>query len=99
MYQAQRIVSDKPLEGKLIAALCTLFSLRLSAIIAIVGTALVVILFAFSLMVDALVEVCSHIAQVWNESNAIERLLIFILAWIVFYKLSPYIAKACRKGF
>jgi hypothetical protein len=91
------ILADTPQNKKLFAALLALFGLKTTAIAAIVGTFLIVALFIFTILLDALYSVCCHIAQVWSESNALERLLIFFLAWLFLYKLAPLVARMIKR--
>lgn len=96
MLHAERIVPESPELGKLIAALYALSTLKWGAFVAIVGTLLVCLLFVLMLIMDALVELCTHIAQVWNGSTSIERLLLFVVAWVFFYKATPALVRLLK---
>lgn len=87
------------LQLRLLAALYTLFTFRAVYIAAVLGVVVVGVLFVFSLIIDALFELGTHIAMVWTASTPIEKLLIFAIAWLMFYKLSPVVARLIsRKG-
>jgi hypothetical protein len=85
-------------QGKLLTALLTLCTLRWAALLAGIGAFLVVALFIFTVILDALTQLCMHVSQVWNASTPIERLLILLIAWAFFYKMTPYLVKLCKLG-
>lgn len=93
-----RIITDKPSREKLLTALLMLLSLKVTAIAIILGFFFIVVLTIFVIVLDALVELSAHIAQVWSASSSIERLLIFVLAWVLIAKVSPIIVKVCKLG-
>lgn len=83
---------------KLLAAMFMLLSLKSVAIAIIVSTFLLAALSFFVVALDALTELCMHVSQVWNASTPIERLLIFVIAWVLIYKLTPVLVKLCKIG-
>lgn len=97
MLHAERIVPEHPEQGKLVATLYMLSTLKWGAFVAIAGALLVILLFVLTLIMDALIELCTHIAQVWNASTSIERLLLFVVAWVFFYKATPALVRVCRR--
>lgn len=70
-------------------------SLVLKLFLGLVG--LLVVLFAFTVVIDALIEISTHIAAVYSSSDSITRLLIWIIASVFFYKASPYIARVLKR--
>lgn len=50
-------------------------------------------LFAFTVLLDAIAEISQHIAQVYSSSDALTRLVIFILAIIFCKRVFPYAAR------
>lgn len=93
------ILTDQTYSGKrLLAALYALFSLRAAWSAILISSIVVFILFVFSLIMNAIVELCCMIAQVWAGCNSIERLLLFFVAWLVLYKSTPVAIKLYRKG-
>ena len=92
------ILADGLKHEKLLTALLTLLSLKCTAILAALGAFLVIALIVFSIILDALLELSLHISQVWNASTPIERLLIFLIAWAFFYKLTPTFVRICKLG-
>ena len=96
MLHATRIVSPHSSERNLLAALCLLFSLKAVYIALVVGASAAALLFVLSLLLDALLEITHHVAEIWLASNSIEKLLMFVVAWMFFYKCSPMIARVCH---
>lgn len=101
MQLTGRIIADETPRGKLLAALLALLSLKCTALAVIVGAFLIITLAVFTLILDALVELCGHIAQVYLACTPIERLLIFVLFILFFSKVSPWLVRILRawKGF
>lgn len=99
MPLADGIVSSPVLESRILAALLMLLSLKGIAKGFIIGSVFTVCLFFYSMLIDALYEITSHIAALWTTSDSITRLLMLCLAVYVARKMSPYAVKLCRKGF
>lgn len=56
----------------------------------VLGLLIAVCLFVFGLMLDAISELSQHIAQVYTSSDAITRLVIFVLAVLFCKNVLPY---------
>lgn len=100
MSRAEHIVPEYAAQEKLLAALCALFTLKAVYLTTIIGAFAVVVLFVLVVILDALIEICGHVSQMWAASSSIEKLLIFIVAWLFFWKISPVVARVirhCRK--
>jgi hypothetical protein len=54
-------------------------------------------LMAFTVVIDAIFEVTSHIAQVYSSSDSITRLIIWIVAALFLHKAAPYFARVIRR--
>lgn len=74
---ARNIVSDRKMHEAMIA----LMLLKPAAITALVLSLFTVALFVFFLIIDAAYEICTQLAQLWAECNAVEKLLFACLAW------------------
>ncbi|SRR6266852_114023 len=94
-----RMIPETELNRKLLAAILALMSCRLLVIVSVLLTFLVCTFFVFVLIIDALGELAYHISQVWNASTPIERLLIFLIAWAIVYKLTPVVCLVIKKGY
>lgn len=83
---------------RLLTAVYVLLSMKYLAIVAVFGVFLVAALAFFVIILDALIELCSHVAQVWNGSTPIERLLILLLVWFFCYKMYPFVARLLKSN-
>ena len=101
MQLTGRIVAEETPREKLLTALLALLSLKCIALAVILGVFFLLTLTVFTIILDAMIEVCTHIAQLYIACTPIERLLVFILAWVFFVKVSPYVARIIKawKGF
>jgi hypothetical protein len=68
-------------EKKLIEAMLAYLALKISVIVLSSLAALVVLLYLLSVLLNALVEVCTEIATTYGQCSPIEKLLVFVLAW------------------
>lgn len=97
---ARTILPEGRILREALASLFARFSLHYLAITALAGAALVLVLFVFVTIIDAVIQLCGSIAGVWNASNSIERLIILGIAWVILYKSLPYVARFARqKGY
>lgn len=94
----QTILSSPVLDEKLLKALLMLLSLRGIVKGFIIGAFLVITLFFFTMVADALCEITSHLAALWGQSDSITRLLLLCLAVYIIRKLSPFAVLLLRKG-
>lgn len=86
------------LKSKLLAAMMMLLSLKGIIRGYIIGSSLVVCLFFYSMLIDALYEVTSHIGALWMQSDAITRFLMLCLAVCVVKMFYPYASLLIKKG-
>jgi len=77
MQATKPIVSEK----RCLEAIVALLSLKFAALAALVLSFVAVVLFVFYLIFDAIYEVCTQLALLWGECNAIEKLLYVLIAW------------------
>lgn len=92
-----RATPSTPTAQQLLGVLFAFCTLRLAFLLAIAGAFLACVLFVFTLLIDALAELSFHIAQVWNASGSIERLAIFLVAIVLFNKVSPVVVRAYKQ--
>lgn len=93
-----RIINDTTFNKKMLAAILALLSARLIVLASVLGAFLLGALFMFILIIDALSEMACHIAQVWNGSSSIERLILFLIAWAFCWKLTPVACSIIKRG-
>jgi len=92
------MIPDTKLNSQLLAAILALMSARLIVLVSILGAFFTCTLFVFILIIDAISEMATHIAQVWNSSDSIEKLLLFLIAWAFCWKVTPVLCSVLKKG-
>jgi hypothetical protein len=83
-------------DRRMLLSLYTFFSLKIAFVVAVVGLALIAILYVFSLFINALVELCTSIAQTYTACTSIEKLLALVIALVVFNKFAPVAMRTFR---
>lgn len=97
MQLGETILQHGTPQQKLLLLLALLSSLKGVTLGLLTGLFLVLVLFVFGLLADALYELTSHIAQLWGQSDAITKLLMLVLAvWLV-KTFSPYVVKLNKR--
>jgi hypothetical protein len=87
------MIPDNATERKILSAIIALFSLRCTALGAILGAFLVLALAIFATLLGALIEVCTDISQLYTTCSPIERVLVLVLAYCVLVKLAPIVLR------
>lgn len=87
-------ISNIPLGSKLFKAILLYLSLKGTMQLAIVATLAALVLFAFSVVTDAVMELCQHLYEVWTHASGVERLCILLLAILFLQKVAPLAQKA-----
>jgi hypothetical protein len=88
-------------DRKMLVCLYAFFSLKVTFIAFIVGLFLIVLLYVASVILGALVELGTTIAQTYNGCTSIEKLLALVIVLVCINKVAPPIIRTARtwKGF
>lgn len=78
---AKHILPTCEAEKKIFQAVVALLSAKFAALAILALSFVAVVLFVFYLIFDAIYEVCTQLALLWGECNAIEKLLYVLIAW------------------
>lgn len=92
------LISSIPQGSKLFKAVLFFLALRGSMQFALAATLAALALFVFSVIIDALHELCSHVSEAWIGASPLERLIILVLAVLFARALSPIALKIWKRG-
>ncbi|EFH79549.1 hypothetical protein [Ktedonobacter racemifer] len=95
---AETIVPQSKAEHLAYQAILLFLTLKGLSRAALAGVGLVLILFVFSTIINAVAELGASIADTWHRSTCIEQLLILIVAFLCVRYAGPRLARLLKRG-